>query len=388
MKVQSLFRQPDGELFLGEYLRKQLAIGTGWTEFRAAVAFVKHSGLRHLLPELANFAATGSISISVGIGLQGTSKEGLEALLHRVVAVGGEVWVFHNAHPSSPTFHPKIYLFKKPGRALLILGSGNLTAGGLFSNYEAGIVLELDLADENDLAVLKQAEAALQAWCDPSSGLARALTKELLEKLVSSEMVPPEAKARGDASAKASKTSRGASLFAEVKVPKPPPPKKFKATVVKLVGGGLYRGFLMTLQRTDVGVGQVTPGTSRRSPEIFIPLAARDEDKDFWGWPHLFTEDSAKPGKHDRLGVRMNIGGTIAKVNVMTWPVKHDFRLRSEVLRSAGKVGDIIRIERAEKGAGFDYYVEIIPRGTSEYAKRQAQCVRRVRNSKKCYGYY
>ena len=34
--------------------------------------------------------------------------------------------------------------------------------------------------------------------------------------------------------------------------------------------------FLMTLQRTDVGVGQTTTGTSRRSPEIFVPLSARD----------------------------------------------------------------------------------------------------------------
>ena len=30
----------------------------------------------------------------------------------------------------------------------------------------------------------------------------------------------------------------------------------------------------MTLQQTDVGTGQVTEGTSRRSPEIFIPLVA------------------------------------------------------------------------------------------------------------------
>ncbi len=35
---------------------------------------------------------------------------------------------------------------------------------------------------------------------------------------------------------------------------------------------GNFRGFVMTLQKTDVGRGQTTAGTSARSPEIFIPL--------------------------------------------------------------------------------------------------------------------
>lgn len=73
---------------------------------------------------------------------------------------------------------------------------------------------------------------------------------------------------------------------------------------------------------------------------------------------------------------------------MMTWPVKHDLRIRSEVLRSAGTVGDIIRIERAPTASGFEYYVEIVPQGTSEYARRLAQCGRAVPNSKKRYGYY
>jgi hypothetical protein len=84
----------------------------------------------------------------------------------------------------------------------------------------------------------------------------------------------------------------------------------------------------------------------------------------------------------------MRIGGSIAEVNMMTWPDKHDFRLRSEILRSAGSVGDILRLERAEAGSHLDYYVEIVPKGTSEYVRRQAQCDRPVRNSNKRYGYY
>src|SRR5690606_2251346 len=61
------------------------------------------------------------------------------------------------------------------------------------------------------------------------------------------------------------------------------------------------KGFVMTLQKTDVGTGQTTEGTSRRSPEIFIPLSARDFAPDFWGWKDSFTEDPKRLGKFDRL---------------------------------------------------------------------------------------
>ena len=66
-------------------------------------------------------------------------------------------------------------------------------------------------------------------------------------------------------------------------------------------------GFVMTLQRTDIGVGQTPTGTSRRSSEVFVPLAARDTDPDFWGWPGGFTSDPRRPGKFDRRGVRIRL---------------------------------------------------------------------------------
>lgn len=144
---------------------------------------------------------------------------------------------------------------------------------------------------------------------------------------------------------------------------------------------------VMTLQRTDVGVGQVTKGTSKRSPEIFIPLSARDADPGFWGWPAQFTRDKRKRGKMDRVGVIMRIGTRVVKVNMMTWPDKHDFRLRGEYLRSAGNEGDILYIERADGSSGFTYYVEIIPRGTARHAAYLAKCSNAVRNSKRLWGY-
>ncbi len=84
----------------------------------------------------------------------------------------------------------------------------------------------------------------------------------------------------------------------------------------------------------------------------------------------------------------MRIGGEVIEVNMMTWPDKHDFRLRSEALRSAGNVGDILRLERAPAEADFQYYAEVIPSGTSQFDRFAALCTLAVRNSQKLFGYY
>ena len=73
---------------------------------------------------------------------------------------------------------------------------------------------------------------------------------------------------------------------------------------------------------------------------------------------------------------------------MMTWPDRRDFRLRSGPLRSAGEIGDILRIEKVAPGLRFDYYVEIIPRGTIAHDHHLPLCTDTVRNSKKRYGYF
>ena len=45
---------PGGTLRLGDFLRSHLQ-DRSWVEFRAAIAFVKFSGVRHIAPDLATF---------------------------------------------------------------------------------------------------------------------------------------------------------------------------------------------------------------------------------------------------------------------------------------------------------------------------------------------
>ena len=75
---------PSGRL--GDYLKDNLR--EEWTHFRAAVAFVKRSGVRHVAPGLAEFSRTGHVEIIAGIDHQGTSFEGLKDLLGAVSPKG------------------------------------------------------------------------------------------------------------------------------------------------------------------------------------------------------------------------------------------------------------------------------------------------------------
>ena len=138
-----ILSQPRGPERLGDWLKANLR--RDWTMFRAAVAFVKRSGVKYIAEALGEFAKSNSVEIIAGIDHGGTSYEGLRALLDATFS-GGRVIVFHNLLPH--TFHPKVYLFKSTTRAEIAVGSGNLTAGGLFTNYEASLLVSLDLSNE------------------------------------------------------------------------------------------------------------------------------------------------------------------------------------------------------------------------------------------------
>src|ERR1044071_3532296 len=155
--------QPDGPLRLGDHLLAHLA-DPQWTECRAAVAFVKRSGVRHVSDALRAFSERATVVIVAGVDRGGTSAEGLTDLLD-AISERGELYVFHNLNPS--TFHPKVYYFRNETLAHILIGSGNLTEGGLFTNYEASAVLSLDLTKDGDADFARDVENALKAWTDP-----------------------------------------------------------------------------------------------------------------------------------------------------------------------------------------------------------------------------
>jgi hypothetical protein len=62
-------------------------------------------------------------------------------------------------------------------------------------------------------------------------------------------------------------------------------------------------------------------------------------------------------------------------------------RIRSEHVRSAGNIGDILYMERSDGKSGFSYYAEVIPQGSAKFAQNLALCTKTVRNSPRRWGY-
>ena len=384
--AMKLIRQPGSSVRVGEWLLSNLG-DPKWSEFRAAVAFAKTSGVAHLAGPLASFSARGHARLSVGIDAFGTSFEALQSLLE-CVGTGGQLWVFHNE--ANHLFHPKVYMFRNQVEASAVIGSNNLTGGGLFTNYEVAIEVPLDLSVGEDRSLLQELEELLDSYCSEDSGTALRLNPQSLTALLEDRYILKEAEI-GPRTAPQPVGRK--SRFKSPPVP-PPPLLPRKATGRKTVPACLpapsleIRGFVMTLQQTDAGHGQITPGTSRRSPEIFLPVAAvRDVAPEFWGWDHLFVPHAEDPGMKGR-SISVRIGGDVVDATIWRNYKKNDFRLRSEAVRSAGHVDDILRVEIGLAGAPYDYYIEIVPQGSRMYSQFLALCVNSVRNSHKRWGYY
>lgn len=392
--------QPYSGKAIGDFLKEALnGVHGNFNTLKAAVAFVKNSGVRYLSDDIRQFLDNGGYCRWViGIDQYGTSIDGLTILLETVEGKG-EIYIYHDEN-DYVTFHPKLYLFEGQGTALLIIGSGNLTEGGLYINDEGFAVKILDLSIDSDKEVYSEVNRAFDAWSNTDLDTVCRLEPDFLRALIEFDYIRSEEHLRQ----RHKRETFGSQVLEDVKDKpklfgsdnkrrKPPwskgETKARKAAEIKSTTDRQENiGFVMTLMRTDVGVGQTTKGTSRRSPEIFVPLRARDANPDFWDWPHKYSEDPRRKGKFDRLGVKMRLGGGIIIVNIMTWPVKYDFRLRSESLRSAGEVGDIIRIEKTDVAQGYDYYVEIVPPQTNDYEYYSSLCVNKTRNSKRMWGYY
>lgn len=403
MHVQmELISNPFGSVRLGEHLIKNLQHHR-WTRFRGGAAFAKISGLQHLLQPLRQFAATGrQVELVIGVDHHGTSYEALEQLYNALPYGSATTYILHNEHATRPTFHPKIYCFDDDESVDLVIGSGNLTSGGLFTNYELGLHVVLSKRDPDHRNLINQVDGQFARWLDLTSGATNLLDMTLLNNLRLTGLVINEKSMQRGHSAAGSPSGMGSPLrplFGKVRVPYAPPPPP--STWPKEPGNNsvpttplrsptpAVRGFLMVLTQTDVGVGQVTANTSRRSPEIFIPLKARDQQPDFWGWQGKFTQDMAHPGKMDRKNVQFQMGKLLFLATIWSYPQRSEFRLRSEVLRSAGHVGDILKIERGDD-MPVEYIAEVIPQGDQDYQFWRNLCIDQPdqRNSQKFFGYY
>lgn len=121
-----------------------------------SVAFVNRSGVDLLEEQLGKYGARTKAFI--GIRNDITSTQGAKHLFD----LGVSLFVVDTGS-RSVLFHPKLYLVKGAAHARLVIGSANLTIGGLNNNIEAGFAIELDLKNPDEKALVESIEKEFDA---------------------------------------------------------------------------------------------------------------------------------------------------------------------------------------------------------------------------------
>ena len=147
-------------------------------------AWMRFGGLRRLKPEIESFRERGgTLRLILGIDEGVATRPGLLLALR----VADEAFVFHDR--SSRTFHPKVYLGEGGKGAWLLVGSSNVTAGGLFSNYEASLEAHFEFPADRDAAAL----LGVQEWIRlllRDRDLCLRLDQNLVDQLCASSRYP------------------------------------------------------------------------------------------------------------------------------------------------------------------------------------------------------
>lgn len=114
-----------------------------------AVAFAKNSGVLRIKDALERFRKRGGkVNAYVGVDLGGTSYEALTALLLHADSLN----VVHSE--KGQTFHAKIYQFVGKDKGLVVVGSHNLTGGGLWTNFESSVLIPVGGPSANEEKLL------------------------------------------------------------------------------------------------------------------------------------------------------------------------------------------------------------------------------------------
>lgn len=108
-------------------------------EIEISVAFLKLSGLEKIFPNL--LSKKENCTFFVGVDYYLTEPDAIRKLYNN----GIKVFIVKKSHS---TFHPKIYYFKNTDDVNLIIGSANMTGGGLETNFEVSILVNSKIGAE------------------------------------------------------------------------------------------------------------------------------------------------------------------------------------------------------------------------------------------------
>lgn len=363
---------------------------------RIAVAWARLEGVTLLLDAITPFIQ--SIEAIVGINEKATTVEALSRLLDQKCSL-----YFFYKH-SKQTFHPKVYWFSG-GKDIstnnlhtLFIGSANLTYGGLTTNYEASLAIELSAIEPASQSLL-QMLATIWNELMSSPFIHRLSSQEDIEQLYQAGYILSEY----DLGVREHKTTEiNRPLIKLVTAPPPKiPQSQLSQTAMppmltmpqtqslksssKTIDALLPQFYVRTLTDNDV---EKLKGSRPGTFEPDLGQFARDMHPSFWGWPDKYKSVARRKQRQEWKTKGLLLSSYTPSegiiIDVVLWyreerpghPAEHRIRLGPiQTIRTAippyFDTSSLVVIERAPATANYTYIIRFItPKdpGYNDYA--------------------
>lgn len=184
---------------LGNTLINILLTGK-YSRLNIICAYAKLSGVSRLEDAFNHFRKNGGeINLFIGIDQKNTTYEALLSLL----SLSNNLYIIHNENISC-TFHHKVYLLDKHEsdndsikNMWLAVGSNNLTAGGLFINYESCIISECSTLMPENRQMYTDTLDLFTRYSDPNLDIVKHITTiNMIQELYDNNYICKEKETR------------------------------------------------------------------------------------------------------------------------------------------------------------------------------------------------
>lgn len=180
------------------------------------VAFAKNSGVLRIKDAIDRFRSKGGVvNVYLGIDFQGTSFEALTNLLNCT----DSLYVIHME--GTLTFHPKIYCFRGDDQITTIVGSNNLTGGGLWTNFESSLVSTEPVREKREM-IHNAVEEYIASLAALGNSIQEIQNQETIERLLQHGYIQKEVSEQINRSITKRTNQRTITLFERGKKPRLP----------------------------------------------------------------------------------------------------------------------------------------------------------------------